>query len=316
MARFRRPRRRFVRLVFFIIICALLYYAFKHFDSNILGTTTYTDLPETRISTSNPLKKIVKIEPSASLKEAVDKALEGTKGKYALVIKNLKTGENYYQNQDEVFDAGSLYKLWIMASVFKQIEEGKLTEDQVLSQSIETLNRKFGIDPELAELQEGGITQTVSLALQQMITISHNYSALLLTEKVRLSTVATFLKTNGFTLSKVGTEGDAPITTASEMALFLEKLYNGKLGSEDSTNKMTELLKKQKLNKKLPKYLPPGIPIAHKTGELGWFSHDVGIVYLDKGDYVIVVLSESSSPSGAEERIAEVSKAVYEYFSK
>ncbi len=313
MTRFRRPRRRFVRLVIFIIICVGLYYAVKHFNSNILGTTTYTDLPaSTKVSSGN----LVELKISTSLQEAVGSALEGTKGKYAIVIKNLKTSENYFQNENEVFDAGSLYKLWVMATVFKQIEEGKLTEDQVLSQSIEILNRKFGIDPELAELQEGGITQTVSLALGQMITISHNYSALLLTEKIRLSTVANFLKTNGFTLSKVGTGGDMPVTTASEMALFLEKLYNKELASEESTSKMIELLKKQKLNKKLPKYLPPGTTIAHKTGELGWFSHDAGIVYLEKGDYIIVILSESSSPAGAEERIAELSKAVYEYFSK
>ena len=32
------------------------------------------------------------------------------------------------------------------------------------------------------------------------------------------------------------------------------------------------------------------------------------------GEYIIVVLSKSAYPPGAEERIAEISRAVYEYF--
>jgi beta-lactamase class A len=54
--------------------------------------------------------------------------------------------------------------------------------------------------------------------------------------------------------------------------------------------------------------------MAHKTGELGQVSHDGGIVYTEKGDYIIVVLSESTLPKGAEERIANISKDVYAYF--
>ena len=89
-----------------------------------------------------------------------------------------------------------------------------------------------------------------------------------------------------------------------------------KLADEQYTGLMVDLLKGQKLNEKLPKYLPKGTAVAHKTGEIGWFSHDVGIVYSPSGDYIIVVLSESESPAGANDRIAQVSKAVYEYFLK
>ena len=79
---------------------------------------------------------------------------------------------------------------------------------------------------------------------------------------------------------------------------------------------MMELLKNQKLNKKLPKYLPEGTVLAHKTGEIGWVSHDGGIVFQENGDYIIVVLSESSVPAGAEDRIAKISEAAYQYFSQ
>ncbi len=95
---------------------------------------------------------------------------------------------------------------------------------------------------------------------------------------------------------------------------FLEKLYKGELGTPAHTGQMIEVMKKQTINHKIPKYLPQGTFIAHKTGEIGPYSHDAGIVYGRNGDYIIVVLSESEFPSGAEERIAAVSKAVYDVF--
>lgn len=251
---------------------------------------------------------------TSSLKDAVEKALIGTKGTYGITIKNLKTGESYYANEHKSFKAGSLYKLWIMVVVFNKIQDGSITEDQVLSQSVSILNNKFSIDPSLAELKKGRVTLSVNDALQQMITISHNYAALLLVEKIKLSTVAAYLEENGFYDSKVGTDGAEPVTNPFDMALFFEKLYQGELANQEKTGKMLDLLLKQQNKNKLPKYLPSDVTVAHKTGELGWFSHDAGIVYSPKGDYIIVVLSESESPAGAEDRIAELSKAVYEYF--
>lgn len=79
---------------------------------------------------------------------------------------------------------------------------------------------------------------------------------------------------------------------------------------------MIDILKKQTLNEKLPKYLPQGTLIAHKTGEIDYLSHDGGIVFSKKGDYVIVVMTEADSPSGVEERIAQISKNVFNYFDK
>ena len=249
-----------------------------------------------------------------SLKIEVDKALEGTNGTYGVALKNLKNNENYFFNEHKIFEAGSLYKLWVMAEVFHQIQKGELEESKVLSSSIADLNNKFNISSESAELTEGGITLSVNDALKQMITISHNYAAMLLTEKIRLSKVATFLEDNGFKESNVGINGESPTTTASDIARFFEKLYKGELANQENTQKMIDLLKAQQLNNKLPTQLPQGVTIAHKTGEIGYFSHDGGIVYSPNGDYIIVVLSETDYPPGAEDRIAQISKAAYEYF--
>lgn len=253
---------------------------------------------------------------SNSLEEAVNAALEGAKGTYGIVIKNLKNNEAYYLNEHKVFEPGSLYKLWILGESYQQIENDSLKKDEILSDTIQNLNKEFYIDSDNAELTEGTVTMSVSSALSQMITISHNYAALLLTKKIKLSRVAAFLKENGFNESSVGTHGEHPTSTPTDMAIFFEKLYKNQLAGRENTTEMIKLLKKQNLNDKLPKALPENIDVAHKTGEINYFTHDAGIVFSDKGDYIIVVLSESDSPVGAEERISDISKAVYEYFQK
>lgn len=250
-----------------------------------------------------------------TLKNVVEKSLEGARGTYGIVVKNLKTNENYLLNEHKEYEAGSLYKIWVMAESFDQIQKGQLKMEDVLSKDVSILNNKFSISSESADLTEGEITLSVRDALDQMITISHNYAALLLIEKIKLSKVAAFLKENGLGESTVGVTGEAPISTPSDIAKFFEKLYRKELANSENTQKMLALLKGQTLNDKLPKYLPEAVELAHKTGEIDYFSHDAGIVFSPKGDYIIVILSESDFPPGAQERIAQISKAVYEYFT-
>lgn len=249
---------------------------------------------------------------NTNLKDVVEKELAGKDGEYAVVIKNLKTGENFYYNEHKVFEPGSLYKLWVMAAVFEKIQNGEILEDDVLEQDAAALNEKFHIATESAEKRNGKITFKVKEAMDEMITASDNYAALLLAEKIRLSSVKTFLKINGFNESALG---EPPKTTAFDIALFFEKLYKGELTDSEHTLRMIGFLKNQKLNGKLPKYLPSRTLLAHKTGEINDFSHDSGIVYLPKGDYIIVVLSRGESRRLLDEGIAKISKAVYEYFN-
>lgn len=231
------------------------------------------------------------------LKRVTDNALYQTTGRYGIVVKNLKTGESYLKNSQEKLDPGSLYKLKLMVLTFEQIKSGKLDEDKVLFADIESLNNFFEIPREEAELKEGAIKMSVKTALEQMITISHNYAALLLTREADAGDLAT------------------PVT-ALEIADFFEKLYRGKVIDEDYSKKMMELLSRQKINDRIPKLLPQDVVIAHKTADLGRFEHDAGIVFTPGGDYIFVALSESNLPDAAGEKIAQLSKAVYDYFAK
>lgn len=303
----RKIKKRLKRLLGLALVSVLFaLFAFSYFSKTFKKTISNNPQAVPKSAT----------QPTTSLEASVKEALIGTKGAYAVVVKSLKTPEVYFLNEHKSFEAGSLYKLWIMAESFEQIQNGSLKEDEILSEEVATLNNKFNISDEAAELTEGMVTLSVSDAINQMITISHNYAAMLLTRRIKLSTVDGFLQKNGFSESKVGINTDSPTTTAADIALFLEKLYKGGLANQENTNRMLNLLKSQTLNNKLPKLLPTDLVIAHKTGEIASFSHDSGIVFTPKGDYIIVVLSDTDMPSGAEERISQISKNVYEYFTE
>ena len=290
----RRRRNKWKKLLIILFAGVILFYA----GATIVKT----------------YKAVLSAKTQHSLQSVVADSLKDTDGAYGIMIKNLKTGETFGYNENKMFKTGSLYKLWIMAETYDQIQQGKVKEDEDLSEDVSVLNDKFNIASEDAELTDGTIELTVADALNQMITISHNYAALLLTERIRLSTVDSFLKKYGFSNSTVGIHGAAPTTTASDIALFFEKLYQGQLANKESTDEMIELLKNQQLNNKLPKYLPPQTTIAHKTGELDSFSHDAGIVYTKQGNYIIVILSDTKNPPAAEEKIADISQQIYNYF--
>lgn len=257
---------------------------------------------------------IMSQENSKNLDVIVKNILKEDISNYSVFIKNLKTGERYYLSQDKIYETASLYKLWVMVTVYNQIESGDLKKNEILSADVSDLNKKFNIASESAELTDGTVTWSVEDALSNMITISDNYSALLLSDRVKISNVSKFLAEQGFNQSKVGTLKDNPVSSAKDIGLFFEKLYNGQLANEQDTKEMLDFLKGQKINTKLSKYLPETAVIGHKTGELGGLSHDAGIVFLEKGDYIIVVMSNTEIPANANENIAKISKEFYEYF--
>jgi beta-lactamase class A len=297
-----------VFLTFSLLIVA--YFREKQISRNSFESMIVSPLASPIQSGVDAIHYITKVQ---GLEKVVKPIVTNESGTYAIGIKNLKNGDEYYLNENKQFETASLYKLWIMATVFQKIEQGNLSLDQTLSANVEDLNQAFGIDDEDAELTEGVISNTVEGALSKMVTISDNYSALLLSANVRLTNVSQFLKDNNFSSSSVGTP---PKSNVVDIMSFYEKLYDKKLVSEDASNQMLELLKQQAINDRIPKYLPDGTVVAHKTGELDGVKHDAGIVFSKKGDYIIVLMSDTNDQTHAAEVEANISKAVWNYFEK
>lgn len=250
-------------------------------------------------------------KPSKELEKIIQTQLAHTNGTYAVAIKNLKTNEYYYYNENQQFTSASLYKLWVMGAVFEEIKKGNLSLDRQIGFEAVTINERLDIASESAEITEGFVGNTVEGALTRMITISDNYAAHILYLTIGWSKVGDFLEKYGL----INSSTEKLQTTASDILNFYEKLYNGKIVNKDASDEMLGILKKQELNDRIPKYLPENTIVAHKTGELGAVKHDAGIVYGPNGNYIIVLLSETNNQITAAEIEAKLSEKVYKYFS-
>lgn len=280
----------------------------EKYDKKVLAAN------DSKISSDKPQEK------ESKLKEVTDEYFNSEEGDYSAVVKNLKTGEEYYYNSGKKYDSASLYKLWVMAVVYQEIKDGKLKLDDMLSAPLIDLNDTLSTvtptptPPDFSPAPPTGepekISMTVEEALEKMITVSDNYAAILLSSKVGSKKIANFIKDSGLTNSNYK---QPPQTSAKDISLFFDALYKGEIIDQEYSGQMIDLLKRQTLNDRIPKYLED-VEVAHKTGELFGSKHDGGIVYSKNGDYVLVVLSETKDYKKAAEIIAKYSELIYSYF--
>lgn len=307
---FSRRRRSSSNNKVFLIIPILLFLFVTLFSfSKIIGISS-SKIKEI----VSPIGKLVGERKSnlPTIKSTIDEVIKGEKGDYSFFIKNLKTGEEEGIEDHKVYETASLYKLWIASVVEERIQRGEIGKGDALKEDVIELNDKFNIASEDAELKEGEINTTVIDALTKMIVVSDNYSALVLSKRVGLSNVGSFLKDYGFSESSL----NPPQSTAYDIGQFYQLLYNTRIINSEASSDIMALLKSQRLNDRIPKYLPDNIIVAHKTGELGGVKHDAGIIFAPFGDYIFVAMSDTRDPQNAAEVIARVSSRIYKYFEK
>lgn len=236
-------------------------------------------------------------------------------GDYAVYIKDLKSGREFKYNESKIFVAASIYKMAILNEVYSQINSGKLNKNDKLTANRTVLDKRLTGAEDLESEEDVQIGYTVEYATSLMIRISDNYSALMLADRVGWKNAEQSLRNMGidsFDLTSI----NAPAADANSVGKLLEKMYLGKAVSASASAEMLVLLKDQQINDRIPKLLPKAVEVAHKTGELDKIRHDAGIVYGDKSDYIIVLLTETNKPLDAIVNMAAFSKDIYEILEK
>jgi beta-lactamase class A len=104
---------------------------------------------------------------------------------------------------------------------------------------------------------------------------------------------------------------DLSISLANEEKLIEEIVSPQHISQQDATY-VLKLMNEQKKTSKLPKYLPPNIYSHNKTGEFENFSHDAGIFYTPKANYILIFMSKTEDPAATNELMAKMSKEIYD----
>ena len=262
--------------------------------------------------------------------------LEPLEGDFAVAFKSLgDTKQQVLINEHEMFHAASTMKTPVMVELFKQAEAGKFA----LSDSIVVKNEFYSIvdssrySMDISEDSEGqlydmiGKKRTIRDLINDMITMSSNLATNILIQKVGAQNVTRTMRSYGADSIEVlrGVEdikayerGLSNRTTALDESIIYERIGNGNAVSQEASEAMIDILKKQHFNEMIPAKLPEDVEVAHKTGWITGVHHDSGLVILPDGRKYVLVLLSKNAPNRDKviSTFADISKTVYDYFTQ
>ncbi len=255
------------------------------------------------------------------LEQSLSEYVKSFNGEVGIVIRDLQSGWEISFNKDELFPSASMVKIPIMASCFYAIQSGILDPDSIIHIRSDDKASGSGV---LKNVSAGKAVNIAEL-LELMITKSDNTAANMLIDRLGFEYLNKSFKSYGIkntNLSrkmvdfKARKQGIENYTTAEDIALVLEKMYRGKIINREISQQCVDLLKRQKINDRIPKYLPDEAVVAHKTGLERFVCHDAGIVYTPNGDFVICVLVKHSNTTSksAKRFIANIAEITYQHF--
>jgi beta-lactamase class A len=257
----------------------------------------------------------------AHLKQSLRSQLSSYKVEVGMVIKDLDMNWQIDCNKDAPLPSASLVKIPIMLAYEYAAKDGRIS----LSDKVELKNYNKAEGSGVLKTFQAGSVFSVEALIYLMITQSDNTAANMLIDLLGADTLNRYFAKMGLKRTnlsrrmmdfKARKNGVENYTTASDMAYLLEKVYRGKLISVPVSKKCLRLLASQKINDRIPKKLPQNTVVAHKTGLENGICHDVGIVYTNKGNFLVCVLTRHQYKHAryTKRLIQDISLATYNYY--
>jgi beta-lactamase class A len=211
----------------------------------------------------------------------------------------------FTHDPDDQVIAASLYKLGVLAEAERRVDAGDLHYGDAITIQPEdiTLDGSF---------EDAGTQLTLDEALEAMITISDNGSALALWRILGGANIDATLEKAGiknFHVALDDTEDNW--VTPHAIGTFFTLLAKRQLISAAASDRMLSRLERQQINDRLPAQLPPNVIVAHKTGNLSSVTHDAGIIFTKTGPRVVVALTWDALDEDAANFISSVGSLVY-----
>jgi beta-lactamase class A len=231
-------------------------------------------------------------------------------------------GDRRIVGSTDSYNPASTIKLALLATLMRQADRGLLNLDAPISIS------PYMVVGGAGDLQQQPMpfTTTVRDVARRMVVLSDNTATNVLLYYVGLPTVQALLDDLGLQTMRFNRQmfpGDKiaepanVIDTADALAL-LHALYVGDLLSEQSRRQVLDWMLAQEVDTKFGA-LPHKARIAHKTGETGTVTHDMGYFLIPGHETIVVVLTEVTTSGGYDETmrignpvVQEIGKAVFD----
>lgn len=256
----------------------------------------------------------------ANMEASVRKKIAAFRGEVGLVIRDLGTGWTIQIEPDKVFPSASMVKIPIMAACLEAQREGRLSLDDRMT--LKRSDKTTGSG--LLRRNRSGSVFTVDRLVELMVTHSDNTAANMLIDRLGFDYLKGVFREMGLERTNLVRKmmdfvsrgrGLENYTTAREMADILERIYRRDCFSPEVSGMCLDYLKSQKVNDRIPRLLPKNVVVAHKTGLEREVCHDAGIVFTERGDFLISVFTRTTRGSRtAKSLISGVSALAYKIY--
>ncbi|MGD8717519.1 MAG: class A beta-lactamase [Candidatus Zixiibacteriota bacterium] len=244
-------------------------------------------------------------------------------------------------NGDESFPLASTFKVAVAAAILARVDKGELRLDQIIDVTPDMyvngsfiLARNFvhpGLKLSLANMIEVMITESDNTAADILVELAGGPAAVtaylvdmgiegLRIDRDTEEAIRDYAEPSGEDDRDPAFEDD-PRDHSTPMAMLelLLAIDNGTALSAESRDFILGSMSRTRTGKeRLKGMLPPGTPVAHKTGTIGGTANDVGYVTLPDGRRIIVAVFTKGSTTEPEYRdraIAETARTLYDFYS-
>jgi len=193
----------------------------------------------------------------------------GSRAYAVSVIDLTDQGRDFSVNDSIVFTSASTYKIYVAYAMIHAVETGKATWNSPLNGT------------------------TLQTCFRRMIVNSDNDCPMAWNRAHGFDTLTAQARAIGASTQTNFHDG-VMRTTAGDLATVLAALYRGELMNPANTALMIDTMKDQVYRQGIPTGLTERATVADKVGFLDALLHDAGIVYSDKGDYVLVVMTNQA----------------------
>lgn len=273
-------RRSFVgfrTVIFGMLLAGGVFALYRWVDAEPTDTVDWKNL----VAVSKyevPASAVTSVKSQQKLQAITQEMSVAYSSNIGLVITDLSNGASAGTNADAQFVSASIYKLFVAYDVYKKIDQGTISYSD--------------------KLTAYGTARTIGQCLGDMLTVSDNTCGIALGKLCNWASLDAVLAAEGYAHTVLNNYNEKGIivkdklTSASDVAHLLTKLYKGTLLSDDSSASFLQHLKGDSIDYMLPSGLSAGTIVAHKVGFLGEYQHDAGIIYGSKKDMLVVMLTK------------------------
>jgi beta-lactamase class A len=270
---------------------------------------------------------------SPTLESRIMPLIKAHKGKVAVAVKHLGTGDSFAYHETEVMSTASLIKFPVMIEAYRQAAAKKVDLNATVILKEQDKVPGSGI---LTSHFTAGARFTLRDAVRLMIAFSDNTATNLVLDAVGIGSTAATMEKLGYPNTKIHSKvfrRDTSVfperskqfglgsTTAQEMVRLCEAVYRKEVVSPQASEEMLVHLRACQDRDKFPRLLPPEVKVAFKTGSLAETRTAAGIIEWPGGPVALCVMSCENEdkrwvPDNAGNLLcAQVARAVYDHFN-